>query len=83
MFLTQRLARSLQPHQGPRLSAALIALYGGAQLAGPWLAGLWIGAGGTLTQSYALGVGALLWALAWTWAVPGTPAHHSPAGVSS
>ncbi len=83
VFLTQRLARSLQPHQGPRLSAALIALYGGAQLLGPWLAGVWIGAGGTLTQSYILGVGALLWALAWTWAVPGTAGRSSPVGASS
>ncbi|NHN78848.1 YbfB/YjiJ family MFS transporter [Azotobacter chroococcum] len=70
VLLTQRLARSLQPHQGPRLSAALIALYGGAQLAGPWLAGLWIGQGGSLTQSFALGASALLWALAWTWLIP-------------
>ncbi|TBW03256.1 YbfB/YjiJ family MFS transporter [Azotobacter chroococcum] len=70
VLLTQRLARSLQPHQGPRLSAALIALYGGAQLLGPWLAGLWVGHGGSLTQSFALGAGALLWALAWTWLIP-------------
>ena len=83
VFLTQRLARSLQPHQGPRLSAALIALYGGAQLAGPWLAGLWLGAGGTLTQSFVLGVGALFWALAWTWAVPGATPFRSAQGVTS
>jgi MFS family permease len=83
VFLTQRLARSLQPHQGPKLSAALIALYGGAQLLGPWLAGLWIGAGGTLTQSFALGVGALIWALAWTWTLPSSASHSSPVGASS
>src|SRR5699024_5643552 len=28
VLLTQRLARTLHPHQGPRLSAALVALYG-------------------------------------------------------
>jgi len=73
VLLTQRLARTLQPHQGPRLSAALIALYGSAQLAGPWLAGLWIAQGGNLTQSFALGAGALLWALAWTCLTPAQP----------
>ena len=71
VLLTQRLARSLQPHQGPRLSAALIALYGGAQLSGPWLAELWLQAGGTLVQSFALGLGAFIWSLGWMWAVPG------------
>ena len=70
VLLTQRQARSLQPHQGPRLSAALIALYGGAQLTGPWLAGLWLARGGTLTQSFAIGAGALVWALVWTWMIP-------------
>ena len=39
VLLTQRLGRSLQPHQGPRISAAMIALYSVMQLAGPWLAG--------------------------------------------
>lgn len=72
VLLSQRLARSLQPHQGPRLSAALIALYGGAQLAGPWLAGLWIAQGGSLEQSFALGALALLWALVWTCLTPAT-----------
>lgn len=70
VLLTQRLGRTLQPHQGPRLSAALIALYGGTQLAGPWLAGLWIAHGGSLTQSFVLGVAALLWAWLWTCSVP-------------
>ena len=70
VLCTQRLARSLQPHQGPRLSAALIALYGGAQLCGPWLAGLWIAHGGTLAQSFALGASALVWGLVWSWLVP-------------
>lgn len=72
VFLTQRLARSLQPHQGPRLSAALIALYGVAQLAGPWLAELWLARGGTLSQSFAIGAAALVWALIWSLF---TPAH--------
>lgn len=70
VFLTQRLARSLQPHQGPRLSAALIALYGGAQLAGPWLAELWLAQGGTLSQSFAFGAAALVWALFWSLLTP-------------
>lgn len=70
VLLTQRLARGLQPHQGPRLSAALIALYGGAQLSGPWLAELWLQAGGTLVQSFVLGLGAFVWSIGWMWAVP-------------
>lgn len=79
VLLTQRLARTLQPHQGPRLSAALIALYGGAQLAGPWLAGLWLNVGGSLTQSFALGVAAMLWAVAWTCYRPiANPASGAP-----
>lgn len=69
VLLTQRLARTLQPHQGPRLSAALIALYGLTQLAGPWLAGLWIGLGGSLPGAFWLGAGALAWGLAWMMAV--------------
>lgn len=77
VLLTQRLGRTLQPHQGARLSAALIALYGGTQLAGPWLAGLWIAHGGSLTQSFTLGVAALLWAWFWTWSIP----RHLPTGA--
>jgi len=73
VFLTQRLARSLQPHQGPRLSAALIALYGVAQLAGPWLAERWLATGGTLTQSFAFGAAALVWALVWSLLTPSHP----------
>lgn len=72
VLLTQRLARSLHPHQGPRISAALIALYGLAQLVGPWLARLWIERGGRMADSYWLGVGALVWALWWTWRTPRT-----------
>lgn len=70
VLLTQRVARTLQPHQGPRLSAALIALYSVGQLAGPWLAELWLTRGGTLTQSFAFGAAALLWGLAWSLLVP-------------
>jgi predicted MFS family arabinose efflux permease len=79
VFLTQRLARSLHPHQGPRLSAALIALYGGSQLAGPWLAELWLAQGGSLGQSFALGAAALLWALAWSYLVPRSPTRKETA----
>ncbi len=81
VLLTQRLARHLRPHQGPRLSAALIALYGSAQLAGPWLAGYWLARGGSLAQSFALGAAALLWAWFWSWRTPAQPV--SPAGVQS
>jgi len=70
VLLTQRLARSLHPHQGPRLSAAMIALYGLAQLAGPWLAGLWLSPGGSLQSTLWLGAGALLWGLLWMLPVP-------------
>lgn len=79
VFLTQRLARSLHPHQGPRLSAALIALYGGSQLAGPWLAELWLARGGSLGQSFLLGLAALLWALAWSYLVPHSPTRKETA----
>lgn len=70
VLLTQRLARSLHPHQGPRLSAALIALYSLTQLAGPWLTGVWLGMGGTLHSAFWLGAGALLWGLGWMLLVP-------------
>ena len=70
VLLTQRLGRSLQPHQGPRISAALIALYSVTQLAGPWLTSQWLGMGGGLHSAFWLGAGALLWGLAWTFALP-------------
>ena len=70
VLLTQRLARALHPHQGPRLSAALIALYGLTQLAGPWLTGIWLNMGGTLHSAFWLGAGALLWGLFWMLLVP-------------
>ena len=70
VLLTQRLGRSLQPHQGPRISAALIALYSVAQLAAPWLTSQWLGRGGSLHSAFWLGAGALLWGFLWMLAVP-------------
>ncbi|MBQ0744083.1 MAG: YbfB/YjiJ family MFS transporter [Pseudomonas sp.] len=60
VLLTQRLARSLQPTQGPRLSAALIALYGGTQLIGPWLVRQGFDYGISLQASLWFGAAALL-----------------------
>lgn len=74
VLLTQRLARSLQPHQGPRLSAALIALYGCAQLLGPWLAKLGLEAGASLASTFICGLIALLWAFVLMLWVPKQPA---------
>ncbi len=70
VLLTQRLARALHPHQGPRLSAALIAFYGLTQLAAPWLTSVWMGIGGSLHSAFWLGAGALLWGLIWMLLVP-------------
>ncbi|MCQ4346847.1 YbfB/YjiJ family MFS transporter [Pseudomonas stutzeri] len=70
VLLTQRLGRSLQPHQGPRISAAMIALYSVAQLAAPWLTGQWLGMGGSLHSAFWLGAGALAWGFAWMLVVP-------------
>ncbi|WP_313281437.1 YbfB/YjiJ family MFS transporter [Stutzerimonas balearica] len=70
VLLTQRLARTLHPHQGPRLSAALIALYSLTQLAAPWLTSLWVGQGGSLHSAFWLSAGALLWGLLWMLMVP-------------
>jgi len=70
VLLTQRLARTFHPHQGPKLSAALVALYGGTQLAGPWLARVWIDAGGSLQSAFWIGVGALGWGLVWSLLTP-------------
>lgn len=78
VLLTQRLGRALHPHQGPRLSAALITLYGFAQLTGPWLARLWLERGGSMSDTYWLGVGALVWATLWTLRTP-APAHTAAA----
>lgn len=70
VLLTQRLARTLHPHQGPRLSAALVALYGFTQLTGPWLTAQWLAASGTLQGAFWLGAGALLWGFVWALTVP-------------
>ncbi|TNE81859.1 MAG: YbfB/YjiJ family MFS transporter [Gammaproteobacteria bacterium] len=60
VLLTQRIGRALQPHQGPKLSAALVALYGLAQIAGPWLTKQWLSAGGTLSGAFGIGAAALI-----------------------
>ncbi|MEH6567348.1 MAG: YbfB/YjiJ family MFS transporter [Halopseudomonas sp.] len=70
VLLTQRLGRTLQPDQGPRLSAALIALYGLTQLLAPWLARVWLEQGGQLPDTLWLGAAALVWSLGWMLAVP-------------
>ena len=70
VLLTQRLARSLHPHQGPRLSAALIALYSVAQLLGPWLARMGIEGGATLASTFIWGLVALVWAFVLMLKVP-------------
>lgn len=70
VLLTQRVGRALHPHQGPRLSAALVALYGLAQMAGPWLLKQWLGMGGSLESAFWIGVVALGWGLLFTLMVP-------------
>lgn len=70
VLLSQRLARTLHPHQGPRLSAALVALYSVLQLGGPWLTKQWLAAGGSLQGAFWLGAGALIWGLFWALWVP-------------
>lgn len=82
VLLTQRLARALHPHQGPRISAALITLYGFAQLTGPWLARMWLEQGGSMSDTYWLGAGALLWATVWTLRTQGSPAQAGTGGIS-
>lgn len=73
VFLTQRLARAMHPHQGPRLSAALIALYGVAQLLGPIVAEAGIHMGATLASTFVWGLGACVWALLLMLRVPVQP----------
>lgn len=70
VLLTQRLARTLHPHQGPRLSAALVALYGFTQLTGPWLAKLGIEQGASLSSTFIIGLVALVFAFVLTLWVP-------------
>jgi len=75
VFLTQRLARTLHPHQGPRLSAALIALYGVAQLVGPILAEVGINMGATLAATFIWGLGACIWGMVLMFWVPTQRTH--------
>jgi len=70
VLLTQRIGRALHPHQGPRLSAALIAVYGLAQMSGPWLVEQWLERGGQLESAFWISVGALIWALGFAAMVP-------------
>lgn len=70
VLLTQRLARSIHPHQGPRLSAALVALYGLAQLTGPGITEWWLGAGGSLLSTFWWGFAALAWGFVFSLFVP-------------
>lgn len=70
VLLTQRIGRALHPHQGPRLSAAMVALYGFTQMVGPWLTKHWLDAGGTLLSAFGNGVAALAFGLLFTFVVP-------------
>ena len=65
VLLSQRLARTLHPHQGPRLSAALVAVYSVFQLCGPLLTKQLLDSGGTLQGAFWLGAGALIWGGFW------------------
>lgn len=70
VMLTQRIGRALHPHQGPRLSAAMISVYGFTQMAGPWLTKQWLEAGGTLTSAFGIGVGALAFGVVFLFFIP-------------
>ncbi len=70
VMLTQRIGRALHPHQGPRLSAAMISVYGFTQMAGPWLTKQWLEAGGTLTSAFGIGVAALAFGVVFLFFVP-------------
>ncbi|AKX45135.1 transporter [Thiopseudomonas alkaliphila] len=63
VLLTQRLARTLHPHQAPRLSAALVALYSLTQLVGPWITSLWLKNNGSLLLAFNLSAASLFWGL--------------------
>ena len=79
VLLTQRIGRALHPHQGPRLSAAMVALYGFTQMAGPWLTKQWLDAGGTLASAFGIGVGMLAFGLEFLFFVPRPNEWHSRA----
>ena len=70
VLLTQRIGRALHPHQGPRLSAAMVALYGFTQMVGPWLTKQWLDGGGTLVSAFGIGVAALAFGLVFVFFVP-------------
>eukprot|EP00163_Fabomonas_tropica_P002072 TRINITY_DN11559_c0_g1_i1.p1 TRINITY_DN11559_c0_g1~~TRINITY_DN11559_c0_g1_i1.p1 ORF type:complete len:365 (+),score=37.98 TRINITY_DN11559_c0_g1_i1:84-1097(+) len=70
VLLTQRIGRALHPHQGPRLSAATVALYGFTQMVGPWLTKQWLDMGGTLVSAFGIGVAALAFGLVFVFFVP-------------
>ncbi|SFL94457.1 YbfB/YjiJ family MFS transporter [Marinobacter zhejiangensis] len=77
VLLTQRIGRALHPHQGPRISAALVALYGFTQMVGPWLTKQWLELGGTLDSAFWIGVAALVWGLLFACLVPNPEAWHN------
>jgi len=77
VLLTQRIGRALHPHQGPRLSAAMVALYGFTQMVGPWLTKQWLDGGGTLVSAFGIGVAALAFGLVFVFFVPRPEAWHS------
>lgn len=77
VLLTQRIGRALHPHQGPRLSAAMVALYGFTQMVGPWLTKQWLDAGGTLGSAFGIGVAALAFGLLFAFFVPRAEVWHS------
>lgn len=77
VLLTQRIGRALHPHQGPRLSAAMITVYGFTQMAGPWLTRQWLDMGGTLASAFAIGVAALAFGLIFVFFVPRPEDFHA------
>ncbi|WP_328185350.1 YbfB/YjiJ family MFS transporter [Marinobacter sp. OP 3.4] len=77
VLLTQRIGRALHPHQGPRLSAATVALYSVTQMAGPCLTRQWLDAGGTLVGAFTLGAIALGWGLFFALFVPRAEDWHA------
>lgn len=77
VLLTQRIGRALHPHQGPRLSAAMVALYGFTQMVGPWLTKQWLDAGGTLVSAFGIGVAALAFGLIFVYFVPRPEVWHA------
>ncbi|MBW7471821.1 YbfB/YjiJ family MFS transporter [Marinobacter sp. F4218] len=77
VLLTQRIGRALHPHQGPRLSAAMVALYGFTQMVGPWLTKQWLDMGGTLGSAFGIGVAALAFGLVFVFFVPRAEEWHA------